>query len=272
MLENDLTSIVKEIDRVTGVDTSLYRESTLKRRLGLRLTATNSKNYKEYLKVLKQNASEYEVFLQTLTINVTDFFRDKEVYFSLKRNILPKLIQRARDLNRKRIRIWSTGCSRGQEPYSMAILFHVMLDGGIKDFQVAIHATDLDEIALQKAKSGLYTGTEVKNVPKTYLKKYFLKKNGYYQLKKEVKRLVRFKQLDLIKESLPGKFDLILCRNLLIFFEPQLQKILFEKFNSSLKAEGILVLGKSETVSYDSLFNCISPKDHFYLKASKGVD
>ena len=250
------------------MDTTLYRESTLKRRLGLRLMATNTKNYKEYLKLLKNDANEYEAFLQTLTINVTDFFRDKDVYVSIKRNILPKLLQKAKARNRKRVRIWSMGCSRGQEPYSLAILFNAILDGGMQDYQIAIHATDLDDIAIQKARTGLYTGNEVKNVPKGYLKKYFYNKNGFYGLKKEVKKLVRFKQLDLIKECLPGKFDLILCRNLLIFFEPQLQKLIFEKINASLKTEGILVLGKSETVSYDYLFTCISPKDHFYLKAS----
>jgi chemotaxis protein methyltransferase CheR len=258
--------VLKEIDRVKGFDACQYRETTLIRRLGLRLSATKSKNYQDYLKVLKQNPSEIDTFIQTLTINVTDFFRDNDTYQILKKEILPELIQKAAATKRKRILSWSLASSRGQEPYSLAMLFHSVLGEKIKDFDIRILATDLDGVALEKAKCGVYTASDVKNVPRSLLNQYFMRKKGEYEVKPSLKDLIRFRQLDVIKSTPAGKFDLVLCRNIFIFFQRELQMKIIEKIHSALKRDSILVLGKAEALCDDNLFHTLFARHRIYQK------
>jgi len=261
-----LHKLLDEVERVTDFDARFYRKSTLIRRVDSRIRETRSINCRNYLSYLKKNPSEYERFLEALTINVTDFFRDKSVFNTLKRNILPDIIQNIKDKKRKAMRIWSIGCSKGQEPYSMAILLKEISEKNKNNVQIFIHATDMNKTALRKAKSAYYNEGEVKSVPPQYLKKYFEKVYDAYRVRKELRELVRFKRHDLIKGSSLGKFHLILCRNLFIFFEPQLQEKILKKIHTSLKRNGILVLGKPETLKDDSLFRCIAAQDHIYRK------
>lgn len=266
MLANDIKLVLKEIDRVTGFDARLYRESTLKRRLGLRLSATKAQNYTDYLKVLQQDPSEIQTFIQTLTINVTDFFRDNEAYEVLKKDILPELFNHRTPAKRRRLDAWSIACSRGQEAYSLAMLFYSLLGTRIGEFQVRILATDIDGVALEKAKKGEYGASEVENIPKSMLKRYFAKKEGLYLVKPELKQLIRFRQMDVIKAAIPGKFDLILCRNLFIFFQRELQLQIIDKIHSLLKRDGILVLGKAEALCESSNFRALFPRHRIYQK------
>ncbi len=261
-----LHKLLDEVERVTDFDARFYRKSTLIRRVDSRIRETRSMNCRNYLSYLKKNPSEYERFLEALTINVTDFFRDKSVFNTLKRNILPDIIQNIKDKKRKAMRIWSIGCSRGQEPYSIAILLKEISEKNKNHVQIFIHATDMNKTALTKARSAYYNEEEVKSVPPQYLKKYFEKVYDAYRVRKELRELVRFKRHDLIKGNSLGKFHLILCRNLFIFFEPQLQEKILKKIHTSLKRNSILVLGKAETLKDDSLFRCIAAQDHIYRK------
>ncbi len=265
--EKDLSRILVQIHRITGFDARQYRASTLKRRIERRLLATKSKSYKEYLAFLKRNPSESHKFLDVLSINITDFFRDKRVFFTLKRKILPDLLEKISAGNRKRIRIWSIGCSGGQEPYSLAIILSEIIKSKKDDLKIIIHATDVDRAALNQAKRAQYKITEVKNVPHSYLNKYFTKiKDNGFKIKDNIRKLVRFRYHDLIKGNTLGKFDLILCRNLFIFFNPELQEKMFKKIHASLKKEGVLVLGTAETPKNENLYYCISSQDHMYKK------
>lgn len=269
-ISKELMKVLKKIEDATDLDARFYRKSTLKRRLNFRMKATNSKTYKDYLNYLKHNSLEYDKFLDTLTINVTDFLRDKQVFFTLERKILPDILKKIKEKSRKRIRIWSIGCSKGQEPYSLAIIFNEILNGSLKDFQIIIQATDLNKAVLRKAKQGLYSKDEIKNVSKKYLIKYFQKEGNGFKIKENVRKLVRFRQHDLIKGKNLGRFHLILCRNLFIFFEPQLQEKMFKKIHSSLKNNGVLVLGQAETPKNGNFFHDLYSRDHIYGKNDRG--
>jgi chemotaxis methyl-accepting protein methylase len=265
--EKNLSRILVQIHRITGFDAHQYRASTLKRRIERRLLATKSKSYKEYLAFLKRNPSESHKFLDTLSINVTDFFRDKRVFLTLKRKILPDLMEKISAGNRKRIRFWSIGCSGGQEPYSLAIILSEIIKRKKDNLKIIIHATDVNRAALKQAVTAQYKIKEIKNVPHSYLNKYFTKiKDNGFKIKDNISKLVRFKRHDLIKGKTMGKFDLILCRNLFIFFNPELQNEMIKKIYSALNKEGILILGTAETPKDEKLFFCISSQDHIYKK------
>lgn len=267
MRSKELTSVLDQIHKVTGFDVQQYRASTLKRRLERRLHATKSKNYKEYLAFLKKDSSECYKFLDAFTINVTEFFRDKRVFLTLEREILPYMLEEISSKNRKRMRIWSIGCARGQEPYSLAIILNEISKNKSNNLNIIIHATDVNKVVLKQAKSGQYKKAEMKNVPYKYQNEYFIKiNNDEFKIKDNIKKLVRFKPHDLIKGNTFGKFHLISCRNLFIFFLPQLWDELFKKIHASLKKGGILVLGTAEAPKDENLFKCLSSRDHIYQK------
>lgn len=267
-LSKNLINILNEIEQKTGFDARMYRRSTLKRRVAYRIRMTQTKNYKEYLDYLNKNPSEYDRFLDSFTINVTEFFRDRRVFSTLKRKILPELLNRKSVKGQKNIRIWSIGCSKGQEPYSLALLFKDILKTRWKDFKVIIHATDVNDSVLNKAKTGSYDKEETRNIPRHYLSQYFDKNGEQYRIKNEIRKMVKFKKHDIIKHNSLGKFDLIFCRNLFIFFETELQDKILQKIHASLKKEGILVLGKAEKVNNNNSFQCLSIKDHIYKKVT----
>ena len=265
--EKKFKSIINLVHKVTGFDARGYRESTLKRRLGRRLLATKSKNYKEYLAFLKKNPSECHSFLDALSINVTDFFRDKTVFLTLKRKILPSMIEKLLSEQRKRMRIWSIACSGGQEPYSLAMTLNEIIENQRKGLKFIIFATDLNEAVLKKTRTARYTKKEIKNVPKIYINKYFAKSDkNEFEIKENIRKLIKVRKHDLIDGKMEGKFHLILCRNLLIFLTPGLQSEVLKKMHASLKKEGILVLGTAETPKNENLFRCLSPQDHIYQK------
>lgn len=265
----ELSRVLEEIERITDFDARMYRNSTLVRRIGLRMQITNSKNYKDYLECLRRDQAEFNKFLEALTINVSDFFRDRWVFRTLRKKILPELFESIKERNQKRIRIWSVGCAKGQEPYSLAILLHEMLNDRISDYQIIIQATDMSREALESAKTGFYSDKEIKSMPKKYLDKYFERQNGGCQIKNDLRNLVRFQHHDLIKGRSLGKFHLILCRNLFIFFQPPLQQNMFEKIHSSLKPNGVLVLGSAEAPRDEELFQTLFSQDRIYQKRKK---
>lgn len=268
--EKVIRRILNQIHRVTGFDARQYRAPTLKRRLERRLLSTKSKSFKVYLELLKKNPSESHKFLDDLSINVSDFFRDRRIFTTLKEKILPNLLDEISVRNGKMIRIWSIGCAKGQEPYSLAIILKEMMKNEKKELKISIHATDINKALLTQASKGLYQKKEIKNIPKKYVNKYFAKidKNGF-QTKDNIRKLIKFRQHNIINEDISGKFHLILCRNLFIFFTPELQKKTFRKIHSSLKKDGILVLGTAETPKDGNLFRNLSSRDHIYQKITQ---
>jgi chemotaxis protein methyltransferase CheR len=217
--------------------------------------------------VLKKDLSEYDRLFDALTINVTNFFRDKSTYRVIKETVIPELVSSKKKQGRKIIRVWSAGCASGEEPYSMAILFHKILGDKINDFLISIHATDIDEVSLDKAKSGEYEAGAVSEVDETILKRYF-KRNLKYELKEEIKQMVMFTRHDLISDRPLAHLDVILCRNVLIYFSRDLQMRLFDKFCEALNRGGYLILGKTESLAGESagLFQPVNIRERIYRK------
>ncbi len=173
--ETTLDRVLSEIATITGFDAREYRPTTLKRRLELRLSATRSKNYRDYLVYLNRDPSESYKFLDTLFITVTDFFRDRGVFSYLEKRVLPDMIEDVAAEKGQELSVWSIGCSKGQEPYSLAMILDLVRRRKRKGIKISILATDVSEMSLKEASLALYKRSEMKNIPQKY-KKNFSKK------------------------------------------------------------------------------------------------
>jgi chemotaxis protein methyltransferase CheR len=238
----------KKIKDDRGFNCENYKETSLRRRLGLRMRATHTESYGAYLEYLKTNESEYGPLMKALTVNFTEFFRDPGMYDFLRDDILPDIVRRKREQGRKIIRVWSAGCSSGEEPYSVAILVKEFLGSDIDYFIVNIRASDIDDVCLSAAKAGDYEELVFKNIAPSLFAKYFERAGEKYRVKDEIKALVKFEKHDLISGERKKYFDVILCRNVFIYFSRDTQKDLFEMFYEALNSDGYLIIGKTETM------------------------
>ena len=261
--EKEFDMLLKKIKDDRGIDFSRYHRRILKRRIALRLVAHRLSSYTEYLKILAQDPSEYSELFEVLTINVSEFFRDIEVWGSLKK-ILERIIER-NNLENTPIVMWSAGCAEGEEPYSLSILMQEI--DRIKT-SLIIYATDIDEKALEEARLAGYNSDVLKNVDEEILKKYFEFSQGKYYLKEEAKRPVKFKYLDLTSSETIKNVDLIICRNVFIYFTKPLQEQILNKFYYSLKEEGYLVMGKTEILPKEAkvIFREVDAENRIYQK------
>lgn len=228
-----------QVHRRFGLDLNSYKETQLKRRLDNLLVRSKMTDYSELLNNLIKDRQEYIRFLDYLTINVSEFFRDAKMFQMLEKDILPGLMAGGR-----RLKVWSAACSNGAEPYSVAIILNELSPLTAH----RIEATDLDQNILQKAKAGVYNADAVKNVSKERLKKYFTVENGKYLINQQIKNKVVFKQHDLLSSAYPQGFDLVLCRNVTIYFTREAQEKVNRQFVKSLAAGGYLFIGGSETI------------------------
>jgi chemotaxis protein methyltransferase CheR len=230
-----------------GLDFRHYREEVLKRRLALRMRLNKVESYADYLRLLINKPEEYEKLFEILCINVSEFFRDPEVWESLK-VILENLI-RQKIKEKKPLRIWSAGCANGEEPYSLAILTREILKKmNALEYLPEIIATDIDRQTLKTAENAEYIKESLKNVREELLKTYFSALEGRYRLNPEIKNMVKLQYLDLISQENITDTDIVLCRNVFIYFTRSLQEQLLMKFYKSLIPNGYLVMGKVETM------------------------
>jgi len=247
----DFEELKKGVKDLLGFNTDQYKNTYLGRRFNARLRAYNLDNYHDYWILLKKNNSEQERLLNDLTINVTEFFRDKSVFHFLQRDVLPAIAN-----EKQKIRVWSAGSSDGKEAYSIAMMFFELLGEQKARSKVRIVATDIDHSCLQRARIGDYFSR--KGISQTDVKKQlsFLKKpdqffdisEDHYQIKPSVKRLVSFQYHDLISGPKKRNFDIIFCRNVVIYFSRSLQEILYMDFYNALNNGGFFVMGKTETL------------------------
>lgn len=205
--------IMKDID----FQTQFYGDKHLKRRFQIRMSAVGAETFREYIQKLESTPGEYDKLIKVLTVNVTEWFRNPEMYEVLKEQILPEFIRGMEKSNKKSLRIWSVGCSDGKEPYSIAIMLHDLLGSRIKDFYIIIFASDIDEEMLEKARTGRYAEEEMeKGLSREQLDKYFIKENGSYRIIPEVKSLVKFEKRDLTTDRKHVGIDILFCRNVVI--------------------------------------------------------
>jgi two-component system, chemotaxis family, CheB/CheR fusion protein len=261
----DLLAILKQVHSLFGVDFTQYKTNTLKRRIIRRMILQGIDNLKEYAAYLKSQPNEASQLYQDFLINVTTFFRDGEHVDYLKSEVLPRLLQ-SKSMSES-IRFWVPACSTGQEAYSLAMLMmDAMAEAGV-NVAVQIFATDLSEVAINKARLGIYSKDEVADVPPQVLQKYFMKIDGSYRIIKAIRDLCVFATHNVIKDPPFSRVDLVSCCNLLIYLEANLQKKLLTTFNYALNHNGYLVLGKSETIGPSaSLFSQLNKKLKIYAK------
>lgn len=264
---DNLNKVLRFISKERGIDLHSYRQSFTFRHLRSRMSATQSADYLSYIIYLKDNPKEIDHFLEDLSINVTHFFRDPEVFIAFRNGPLGELINYKRKNNLNLIRIWSAGCASGQEPYSLAIMMSEVL-GKKSDFVVKIWATDVDSETLKRAGIGEYKQMDLKEAGKKILEKYFQPVyNGKYSVNDEIRKMVRFQKQNLISDPELKCMDIIFCRNVMIYFTREQQEVLFKKFHQSLNSQGYLVISKVENIWNKDLFVCINLYNKLYQKA-----
>jgi len=251
--------IKRDIGTKLKIQVDQYKDSYILRRVSVRMRLCKCKDFKEYYEFLLANPSEFEKLENTLTVNVTEFWRDRTVYNELKK-LFESIVM---DKKNRSFKIWSAGCSSGEEPYGLAIMLKDLMEKhNQKYLRVTINATDLDKEILEKAKKGVYISKQFKNMDEGTINKYFTKLNDdEYEVKADIKRMVQFKKHDLIKEGPVPGMNMVLCRNVIIYFDKKVQEELFMKFHSALIPNGYLVLGKTEMLHGDSR-NAFKPANH----------
>ena len=260
--EAGFNQLLERIYQDRGLDFSRYHRNILKRRVALRLRARNLNSYREYLSVLAADPDEYKKLFDVLTINVSEFFRDLTVWGAIREILSRKIL---RENQTTKVKIWSAGCAKGEEAYSLSILVEEI---GPKT-PVEIYATDIDVASIYDAQKGEYDPHRLKNVSDILLEKYFeFQGEGRYSVKEHVKKRVTFKRQDLINDNFLPEMDLILCRNVFIYFTKPLQETILNKFYHSLKDDGYLVIGKSETIISEAklIFKEIDIDNRVYQK------
>jgi chemotaxis protein methyltransferase CheR len=258
----------REITESTGFNCEQYKEAHFKRRVNVRLRANNSENYQEYLKLLRRNSTEREYLIETLTINVSEFFRNPETFEVIEKEVIPFLIKSRSDSLIKSIRIWSAGCATGEEVYSLAIVLHRALGRDFDKYRVSIIGTDIDTLSLEKARKGFYLENVLKNVDASTKETYFVKQSNTYQVSNQLRGMVRFKRQDMISESCTDHFDLIICRNVMIYFKKEIQEQVQVNFHQALNKGGFFVIGKAETLlgNASSRFKPYNARERLYIK------
>jgi len=259
-----MARILLQLRSATGQDFTLYKKSTITRRIERRMSQHNIEDTEVYARFLKENPAEVHTLFKELLINVTSFFRDTEAFLVLQLEVLPKLCKGKPE--GYVFRAWVAGCATGEEAYSIAILLREWMDNNQQEFKVQIYSTDLDDDAIATARAGIYPPNIVQDVTPERLHRFFTKEDAGYRVKKQIREMVVFAVQNVIKDPPFTKLDLLSCRNLMIYLEPELQNRLIPAFHYSLKPSGVLFLSPSESIgNHTELFSPLNRKWKFYF-------
>ncbi len=264
--EEDLQAVFSLLREAHGVDFAHYKPATTRRRILRRMVLHRVDKMKPYLRLLPEDPNEKKALFQDMLINVTSFFRDADVFETLKTKVWPKIIKEREPA--APIRIWVPGCSTGEEAYSIAICLIEALGKASSAASIQIFATDVNESALEKAREGIYPESIALDVSPDRLQRFFSRiDHGGYQISKQIRETCIFARQNLVKDPPFSQLDLISCRNVLIYMKPILQKRIMMVFNYALKHTGYLVLGASESISeFSDLFGAADRKGKIYQK------
>lgn len=274
-MADGLTLILNYLNEERGFDFNGYHQPMLERRIRQRLTSTACNDFNDYLSFIQENSDELDHLLDVLTINVSRFFRDPLTFELIAERILPAIIQKKIESGDLSLRVWSAGCAKGEEPYSIAIIINKLL--GKEDAEMSLHffATDIDSSALKDAEKAVYSLTSIENIKHRLLMEYFIKEGTSFKLIPEIRKLVTFAHYDMLDkrhgvppESVFGNFDLVLCRNLLIYFNTEYQETILKRLYHSLTPDGYLILGEAEApaMTYRHHFSRIFDFNPIYRK------
>jgi chemotaxis protein methyltransferase CheR len=257
------TRVRDSIKQTLKIDLTHYKDEQMKRRLDSWLVRVHANNWQEYLHLISTNSTERERFREYLTINVTEFFRDLPRWITLQQEIVPYLIKNSTSSRSAGgLKFWSAGCSIGAEPYTLAI----MMNDSFPSQKYSLLATDLDRGALQKARSrGPYHENDLRNLEPAQRQKYFTPTVPYH-VKESLQKNIRFEEQNLLADTFDGGFDLIVCRNVVIYFTAEAKEQLYAKFCEALRPGGILFLGGTEIISGPIRYGLQNTGVSFYKK------
>jgi len=243
--------IINNIYHRRGVDFRHYRPKCLRRRIVVGMYDAKVNSFVEYLHFLIKYPEGYDNLLDRITINVSEFFRNPETFNAVRHKVIPKIIKAKKEIKASSIRIWSSGCATGEEPYSLAILLTEIMAELKEDIKIRIYATDIDKEALNKAKVGIYKEKSLKELKVYQINSYFQKtEQGLFAINPEFKTMVRFMHQNMISDEPLQRMDLIFCRNVTIYFSKELQKLVYNNFYKSLAPKGYIVAGKTESLMH----------------------
>lgn len=241
MLETDnYEKFKRDILQLTKIDLNAYKEKQMRRRINTLITKNNIKTYDEYVALIKKDKDKFEQFINFLTINVSEFYRNPDQWKILEGEVFPQLIKKFG----KNLKIWSAACSTGDEPYSLVMA----LSRQVPLANIKVIATDIDKQVLDTARMGLYNEKSIASVPQDLKQKYFAKIGNSYQISDEIKKRVEFKEHDLLKDAYPSGCHLIVCRNVVIYFTEEAKDEIYRKFYRALAQGGELFIGSTEQI------------------------
>ncbi len=253
----DYDQFIQKVKRKTNIDLSLYKEAQMKRRLTSLYEKKGYRNFIEYFDAIDQDTALMDEFLDRMTINVSEFYRNPQRWDVLDRTIIPQLMKQNR-----RLKVWSAACSTGEEPYSLAMVLSKHMP--LRD--ISIHATDLDKGVLERAKVGLYNERSIKDVPRDMKEKYFVKEGYHYQVSNEIKSTVTFSQHNLLEDRYDKNYDLIVCRNVMIYFTEEAKTQIYQQFSDALRPGGVLFVGSTEQIFNPEQYDFEAVDTFFYRK------
>ncbi len=256
-MEDEWDVFIRKFEALSKIDLKSYKRPQMERRINSFMRTVQTDDYKSFIALLSSNHEIYRKFLDHITINVSEFFRNANHWDIMEKQIIPVLLK-----DHKKLKIWSAGCSTGEEAYSLAM----MCNESRIDLSDQILATDIDNEVLEKAALGIYSSKAVQTLPSYYLEKYFLPEGNFYCIKDSIKKMVRFQQQDLLKDNFGRAFDLILCRNVVIYFTEASKQGLYRKFCDALRPGGILFIGSTEQIFQARELGLQSIATFFYQK------
>src|SRR5438477_8942153 len=266
---DDLGRIFLSLKKQTGVDFSAYKETTLLRRIQRRMALHRLEKMSQYARYMRDNKKEIEALFDDLLINVTRFFRDEAVFRALKKRFLPTLLKNKSKDRQPELRAWVPGCASGEEVYSLAISILETLGNKPSKMRIQIFGTDLSESVIEHARLGIYSSAIEKDVSPAQLKRFFVKRDGTYQIHRNVRDICTFARQNITADPPFSRLELISCRNVLIYLSAELHKRSIPQFHYALNSGGYLILGSASSVGlYDELFKLADKKNKIYVKAA----
>ncbi|GKU79540.1 protein-glutamate O-methyltransferase CheR [Paenibacillus sp. L3-i20] len=255
--DQDFSQFVIRIKRKTDIDLSQYKEAQMKRRLTTLRMKHGFSTFDQYYQAIEQNRALLNEFLDRMTINVSEFWRNPVRWDVLRNRFLPEML-----VTTPKLKVWSAACSTGEEPYTIAMILSELGALG----RSSLLATDLDNNVLQKAQEGSYLERSLRDVPMDYRNKYFSPSEGAFLVSDVLKKSINFKQQNLLHDTFDSGYDLIVCRNVMIYFTEEAKSQLYHKFSAALKPGGLLFVGSTEQIFSPSQFGFETADTFFYRR------
>lgn len=256
-VDSDYVGFIQNVKKSTGIDLAQYKEAQMKRRLTTLRNKNGYPTFTAFFNAMTQNKSLFYEFLDKMTINVSEFWRNPNRWEVLRDKVLPGLAA-----DKSRLRVWSAACSTGEEPYTLAM---ILADQGLLHSTYLL-ATDIDEGALSKAAKGLYLERSLKDVPAAVSQRYFRQDGMMFRFDEKLQKHVTFKKQNLLADSFEQGFDLIVCRNVMIYFTEEAKNSLYHKFSRALRPGGILFVGSTEQIFSPGQYDLETAETFFYRK------